>query len=178
MNKELEKLTDKEIIEKRNNINNPLQSASFNRTRITDEQLESLLTLDENFYGILQNNYDEVLYYYDSGNDFRTDFTVSTKNKRLYTISSDNLEYKLYELYPLTKTEIEEEKIRKERAYKKRSLELLKVTEKTQDKFRFGKYKGHLVMDIFETDINYINWCMENIKGFPVFISKIQDKMK
>jgi len=45
------------------------------------------------------------------------------------------------------------------------------------DLFTFGKYKGQNLVYVYNNDIKYFNWCIENIEGFKIE-EKLLDSLK
>lgn len=43
-----------------------------------------------------------------------------------------------------------------------------------EDVISFGKYKGHTIRYIYENDVNYLKWLMENANDFIIDIAELK----
>ena len=118
----------------------------------------------------------EELWFMDTGRHTSVEWSICVPSEYgssvLSTYPHIVVENKIYELYPLTEIEIE-----KELNGRKKKMKFY-VSDRTKDKFKFGKYKGYKVIDIIKEDINYINWCVGNITGFDQYMKEIIEKSK
>lgn len=124
-----------------------------NEIIIQDEDYEFLSNF-KNFKDILDANRDVILYWYDSGNDYSTTWTIAKKEDNTYyklsSLSHKAIVNKVNEIYP-------EVKVKKEKKDNKHIVDSC---------FNFGKYKGKTIEWVEKNDLSYLNWCIENIKNF------------
>jgi hypothetical protein len=123
--------------------------------KIEKEDYDFLSTLDE-FKTILDSQNEFDIYYGDVGNDYSTLWGLykidSEYNNRLLLsdkVESYKIKSKILEIHPYTDQEIS-------------NIE----KEKKSKKITFGKYKGKSIDWIRQNDDKYIDWCLDNIKGF------------
>ncbi len=158
-----------------------------------EEEHKEFLSLFPLYKEILEKYKDEELFFYDCGNDYRTDWAIGHKRQTVSIANTDHkyysytqlcyyqdhiLENKILKLYPKCDEELELEKEEREKKSKKSKEEQFKVTEKTQDKFRFGKYRGVKIIEVLKNDEGYIDWCLKNVDGFSEYLKLIKEKYK
>lgn len=174
---EVDNLTTMIVIE-REELNDTFRGGEF---VIEEKHLEFLMEFSsykkflEEYYG------KEKLIYFDNGNDFRTTWAIRIEDDNCiatlsYGYNDDKIKDKIMELYPYTDYEIKLQQLYEEKLKKESKERIFKVTERTQDKFRFRKYKGKKVLDVYEKDKGYIDWCIENVDGFNEYLKKIKRK--
>lgn len=160
-----------------------------------EEEHKEFLSLFPLYKEVLEKHKDEELFFYDCGNDYRTDWAIGHKRQIVSTANTDYkyysytqlcyyqdhiLENKILKLYPKCKKELEfeiKEKEDKKIKNKKVKESWFKVTCDGEDKFKFGKYKGVKVIDVLKSDEKYINWCLESISEFPEYLKLIKEKI-
>tara|TARA_R110000772_G_scaffold47429_8_gene108461 strand:+ start:616 stop:1155 length:540 start_codon:yes stop_codon:yes gene_type:complete len=175
-------MEDIEVIKKRKHLRNTLFVSGEPVSVIGREFLEQF----SRYKSLIQDNPNVNLWVIDTGNDYRTDYEFALESddgKFLrvdYFFDEDQLREKISELYPETEAEKLSREYWEAEILKKNTTfntdRLLKVTDRTQDKFRFGKYKGEHIFSVYKKDKNYIAWCIDNVEGFGSYLTRIRMK--
>lgn len=161
--------------EERKKINRTIFSKY--ETIVTDDNID-MFCLFPKFKGMIELHYGNGvdIRVYDGGRHISVEWRLVLNEKssstRLATYESFEINNILLELYPKCEDELREEADKKALTVKQR----FNVTAKTNDKFRFGKYKNKKVLDIKESDPKYFTWCMDNINEFPEYVLNIENK--
>jgi len=127
--------------------------------KIINEDDKEFLNLFPTYNKTINDNIDKELLYYDSGNDYRTEWSIAYRTENSYNVllsSLDNnvIKNKIFELYPYTDIELEE--IHNKKNKKKKEY---KSTDKAP-----GKYKHITWIEVKSIDIGYINWMISVTK--------------
>ena len=114
----------------------------------------------------------------DNGKHTSVNWVLYKDDKYETSVDHSVIKRELLEIYPKSELEKSEDIRIEKKINAKIMAKKFLVTARTQDKFKFGKYKQKKIIDIKETDPKYIEWCKTNIEGFTNYLELIENKNK